>query len=78
MKKLTALYKSTMRLIFGFEFICRHDNADGTSKIFHCKSYEEAITWVSCALNDSAVTVIDRSGYFVCKRFPIANYYTSN
>lgn len=72
MNKLANLYKTTMRLVFGYEFICWHKDSDGTQKVFHCKSYEEAFAWVSCALNCSSATVIDRSGYIVCKRFPVA------
>lgn len=72
MKKLTALYKATMRLIFGYEYTCWHLDSDGDCKTFHCKTYGEALAWVSCALNCSTVKVIDRNGYLVCQRNPIA------
>lgn len=72
MKKIQNLYKAAMRLVFGYEFTCWHKDLDGTQKVFHCETLQDAMEWAACALNDSAVTVIDRSGYFVCKRFPIA------
>lgn len=72
MNKLTNLYKAAIRSIFGYEFMVWHLDADGARKIFHCKTYEEALEWVSCALNCSSATVVDRNGYFVCQRFPIA------
>lgn len=72
MKKLTALYKAAIRAVFGHEYTVWHLDADGDRKIFHCKTYTEAFAWVSCALNCSTVKVLDRSGYLVCQRNPVA------
>ena len=74
MNKLQSLYKAAMRSIFGFEYMCWHQNADGTRQVFHCSTYKDAIEWASCALNCSTVKIIDRSGYLVCQRNPIVYY----
>lgn len=71
MKKIQNLYKAAMRCTFGYEFMCWHDNADGSRNVFHCTTYKDAIEWAACALNCSHVTIMDRSGYLVSKRFAI-------
>lgn len=70
MNKLTSLYKKVMRVIFGFEYYCVHDDADGTRKVFHCETLREAQEWMSCSLNCSTATVICRNGYLVQRRYP--------
>ena len=72
MKKLTALYKAAIRAVFGYEFTCWHLDTDGDRKVFHCRTYEEAFAWVSCALNCSTVKILDRNGYLICQRNSVA------
>lgn len=65
---LTNAYKVAIRSILGHEFTVWHCDSDGDVKVFHCKTYQEAHAWVSCALNCSVVKIINRQGYLVAMR----------
>lgn len=59
---------ATIRAIAGHEYRTIHIAPDGKRKVFPCTNLQDAIEWVSCALNEDHVKIIDRSGYLVASR----------
>lgn len=59
---------SIIRAIDGHEYRTIHIAPDGKRKVFHCTTMQDAIEWVSCALNEDQVKIIDRDGYLVAMR----------
>lgn len=57
-----------IRVIAGHEYRTIHIAPDGKRKVFHCTDLQDAIEWVSCALNEDQVKIIDRNGYLVAMR----------
>ena len=68
---LARLFRAVRGALFGHEFTCWHMDADGDVKVFHCKTFADAMDWVDCALNDSRVWVVDRRGSLVAVRHPV-------
>lgn len=59
---------SITRALMGYEFRTVHIAPDGKRKVFHCETMQDAIEWVSCALNEDQIKIIDRNGYLVASR----------
>ena len=57
------------RFFFGGSYKVTHiDTATGKRKVFWCDTWEDAIEWVSCALNNDTVTVTDTAGFLLAQR----------
>lgn len=69
---LTHAYKAAIRSIFGHEFTVWHHWNDSKgkpkTKVFHCKTYSEALEMLACGFNDGVNCIVDRSGYLVAER----------
>lgn len=61
-------FASIIRAIAGHEYRTIHIDSKGNRKVFHSTNLEDAIEWVSCALNEDQVKIIDRNGYLVAMR----------
>lgn len=67
-------YKALTRLIFGHEFTVWHhwdDKGKQKVKVFHCKTYSEALEVLACGFNDGVNCIVDRSGYLVAERYAV-------
>ena len=57
------------RILFGGTYKVVHTcSATGKRKVFWCNTWQDAIEWVECALNDDRVTVTDSSGFVIAAR----------
>lgn len=72
LQTLIRSYKTLIRAIAGHEYRTIHIDSKGNRKVFHSTNLQDAIEWVSCALNEDQVKIIDRSGYLVAGRARIA------
>lgn len=67
-------YKSAIRAVFGHEFTVWHhweDKGKQKVKVFHCKTYSEALEVLSCGFNDGVNCIVDRKGYLVAERYAV-------
>lgn len=63
------MLKLINRFLFGGSYKVAHiDAITGKRKVFWCDAWQDAIEWVSCALNDDFVTVTDTSGFVLAQR----------
>ncbi len=57
------------RILFGGTYKVAHiDSTTGERKAFWCDTWQDAIEWVACALNDDRVTVTDTAGVVLAQR----------
>lgn len=67
-------YKALTRLIFGHEFTVWHhweDKGKQKVKVFHCKTYSEALEVLACGFNDTVNRIVSREGYLVAERYAV-------
>ena len=71
---IIGAYKEFTRSIFGHEFTVWHqwdDNSKQKVKVFHCKTYSEALEVLACGFNDGVNCIVDRKGYLVAERYAV-------
>lgn len=68
LQTIRKTYAAMIRAIAGHEYRTIHIDSKGNRKVFHSTNLQDAIEWVSCALNEDQVKIIDRSGYLVAGR----------
>jgi hypothetical protein len=57
------------RIFFGGSYKVVHIcSTTGKRKCFWCDTWQDAIEWVSCAVNDDRVTVTDTAGFVLAQR----------
>jgi hypothetical protein len=57
------------KILFGGTYKVVHiDRITGNRKIFWCNTWQDAIEWVACAVNDDRVVVTDTAGYIMAQR----------
>lgn len=57
------------RILFGGSYKVAHIcSTTGKRKCFWCDTWQDAIEWVSCAINDDRVTVTDTTGFVLAQR----------
>lgn len=68
LQTIARSYKSLIRAIAGHEYRTIHIDNKGNRKVFHSTNLQDALEWVSCALNEDQVKIICRNGYFMAGR----------
>ena len=71
---LTNAYNAAIRAVFGHEFTVWHHWADKGKqkvKVFHCKTYSEALELLACGFNDGVNRIVSRQGYLVAERYAV-------
>lgn len=67
-------YKALTRAVFGHEFtVWHHWEYKGKQKVkvFHCKTYSEALEVLAYGFNDGVNCIVDRKGYLVAERYAV-------
>lgn len=63
------MFRFINKILFGGTYKVDHiDSTTGRRKVFWCCTWQDAMEWVSCALNDDSVTVTDTAGFVVAQR----------
>lgn len=63
------MLKFINRFFFGGTYKVAHiDATTGKRKIFWCDTWQDALEWVSCALNCDRVTVTNTAGFVLAQR----------
>lgn len=63
------MLKLINRILFGGSYKVAHiDSITGQRKAFWCNTWQDAIEWVSCAVNEDRVTVTDTAGLVLAQR----------
>lgn len=66
---MVNIMKFLNRILFGGSYKVAHIcSITGKRKCFWCDTWQDAIEWISCAINDDRVTVTDTSGFVLAQR----------
>lgn len=75
MQTLINLYRKAIRSILGHEYTVWHHWMDSKgkpkTKVFHCKTYSEALELLACGFNDGVNRIVSREGYLVAERYAV-------
>lgn len=56
-----------LRALYGGRFAVHHISK-GTRKVFWCDTWQDAIEWASCALNEDTVRIVHYDGIILAQR----------
>lgn len=64
---MNSIFTFLRRMFYGGSFAVYHIGTD-TRKVFWCDTWQDAIEWVICALNDDMVRIVRYDGAILAQR----------